>query len=56
MIAGGTHTVINGFGARERDTQDPLRLLLFVLFLPEQEKYQKVTTVQNFSTDPVNCG
>ena len=28
----------DGFGARERDTQDPLCLLLLVLFLQEQEK------------------
>ena len=32
----------DGFGARERDTQAPLCLLLLVLFLQEQEKNNKL--------------
>ena len=31
----------DGWGARERDLQDPLCLLLLVLFLQEQEKYRQ---------------
>ncbi len=31
----------DGWGARERDFQDPLCLLLLVLFLQEQEKYRQ---------------
>ena len=39
MIAGGNHTIIHGFGARERDSQSPFGRILLVLFLAEQEKY-----------------
>jgi len=31
----------DGWGARERDLQDPLCLFLLVLFLPLQEKYRQ---------------
>ena len=31
----------DGWGARERDLQDPLCLLLLVLFLQVQEKYRQ---------------
>jgi len=31
----------DGWGARERDFQDPLCLLLLVLFLQEHEKYRQ---------------
>ena len=31
MIAGGNHTIIHGFGARERDSQRPFGRILLVL-------------------------
>jgi len=43
MIAGGNHTITYGFGARERDFQRPLCRLLFALFLPKQEKGNKMS-------------
>ena len=36
----------DGFGARERDLQDPLCLLLLILFLQGQEKNGNQTTRQ----------
>ena len=41
MIAGGNHTTIHRIGLREQDAQRPLRLLLLVLFLQEQEKNEE---------------
>ena len=37
----------DGFGARERDLQDPLCLLLLVLFLQEQEKNEETVSKVN---------